>query len=455
MNSERQHEALLKVYRVLTVCASEAPYAVDEQGLFQAACNMLVRFGLFRLAWFGYAGENVQRIAQPIAWAGGEQGFLEDLKLALNQNDYEDPASVCLRTGDVCWIKDLAANQDLGPIRPALVRCGYTSVLSVPVMSNGDSYGALTLYYNDPEEYGQDVVSVLKEKILQMQRVFGGRSANPRPRSEEIEADLRGLVDALPITVGLLNTNGMLIHLNRRLVDTTGYNLEDHIFRNAVLKYVHPDDVARMFEVSAQGYAQGAAFEIELRHLRKDNRYHWVLVNVAPIRDEEGRIVRWCTTGTDIQQLKQTEEKLRQSEADLRQILDLAPQHVYVLGADPGGTRLYANQAALDYFGLSFEEWRAHDLRKLFHPDDWERASGGTQSQVADGLPHEVEIRLRGKDGKYRWFLSRRNPLRDELGRLTRWYTAATDIEDRKAAERRLAGRKCNAARRDRQGIDV
>ena len=60
------------------------------------------------------------------------------------------------------------------------------------------------------------------------------------------------------------------------------------------------------------------------------------------------------------------------------------------------------------------------------------------QSPNAAGLPHEVETRLRGKDGKYRWFLFHRNPLRDEHGRLTRWYVAATDIEDRKAAEQRL-----------------
>ena len=131
-------------------------------------------------------------------------------------------------------------------------------------------------------------------------------------------------------------------------------------------------------------------------------------------------------------------KKIRQSESELRQILDFAPQHVYVLGPDPSSTRLYANQAALDYHGLTFEEWRTCDLRKLFHPDDWERTMSEAQSPIAAGLPHEVEIRLRGKDGKYRWFLSRRNPLRDEHGRLTRWYVAATDIEDRKAAEQRL-----------------
>ena len=96
------------------------------------------------------------------------------------------------------------------------------------------------------------------------------------------------------------------------------------------------------------------------------------------------------------------------------------------------------NQAALDYLGLTADEWRTCDRRKLFHPDDWERARREAQSKFAAGLPHEVESRLLGKDGKYRWFLRRWNPLRDEHGRLTRWYVAGTDIEDRKAAEQRL-----------------
>ena len=129
---------------------------------------------------------------------------------------------------------------------------------------------------------------------------------------------------------------------------------------------------------------------------------------------------------------------LHQNESELQQIFDFAPQHVYVFGPDPSSMRLFVNQAALDYHGLTFEEWRTCDLRKLFHPDDWERTMSEAQSPNAAGLPHEVEIRLRGKDGKYRWFLSRRNPLRDEHGRLARWYVAATDIEDRKAAEQRL-----------------
>ena len=94
---------------------------------------------------------------------------------------------------------------------------------------------------------------------------------------------------------------------------------------------------------------------------------------------------------------------LRQSESELRQSLDFAPQHVYVLGRS-SSMRLYVNQAALDYHGLAFEEWRTCDLRKLFHPDDWERSQSGAQGEIAAGIAHEVEIRLRRKDGKIAGF---------------------------------------------------
>ena len=135
---------------------------------------------------------------------------------------------------------------------------------------------------------------------------------------------------------------------------------------------------------------------------------------------------------------KQAEDEIRQSEIELRQILDFAPQHVAVLGNDLNRTLLYANQAVLDYYGLTLDEWRSSDRRKYYHPDDWERLTSETQSKFLSGLPHEYEARSMGKDGKYRWFLFRWNPLRDEQGQVKRWYIIATDIDDRKQAEQRL-----------------
>jgi PAS domain S-box-containing protein len=200
---------------------------------------------------------------------------------------------------------------------------------------------------------------------------------------------------------------------------------------------VHPDDRDFVRQAHEQAINEKTDFNLEHRLLMPDGAVKYVHVMGRALQTSSGDL-EFVGAGTDITAAKLAEEKIRQSESELRQILDFAPQHVYVLGPDPDTTRLYVNQAALDYLGLTADEWRICDGRKFFHPDDWERATREAESRFAAGLPHEVEVRLLGKDGKYRWFLRRWNPLRDEHGRLTRWYVAGTDIEDRKAAEQRL-----------------
>ncbi len=102
--------------------------------------------------------------------------------------------------------------------------------------------------------------------------------------------------------------------------------------------------------------------------------------------------------------------------------------------------RIYVNRVALEYTGLSIEEMLTENFRaRIFHPEDMERLTQeARQNAFLKGLPFEIERRIRGKDGKYRWYLMRHNPVLDEQGRLVRWYATGTDIEDRKVAEQRL-----------------
>jgi len=151
-------------------------------------------------------------------------------------------------------------------------------------------------------------------------------------------------------------------------------------------------------------------------------------------------------TVIDVTERKRAEEELRRSEMELRQILDLAPQHIVVYG--PNGERLYANRVALDYLGLSLEEWRQFPgPGNYVHPDDTERLDGLFGRAVARASADELELRTRKNDGSFRWFLVRFNPLRDEQGKISRWFIAGTDIEDRKQAEDRL--RRENVALRE------
>jgi PAS domain S-box-containing protein len=136
----------------------------------------------------------------------------------------------------------------------------------------------------------------------------------------------------------------------------------------------------------------------------------------------------------------------REQELELRQILDLAPQLIAVYG--PNRERLYANRVFLDYVGFSLEEWRQSLGRgRYLHPDDIEQISAFFDRAIARGSAGELESRLRKRDGTYRWFLARYNPLRDEQGQITRWYITATDIDDRKQAEDAL--RRENVALRE------
>ena len=120
---------------------------------------------------------------------------------------------------------------------------------------------------------------------------------------------------------------------------------------------------------------------------------------------------------------------LRTSEEELRQILDLTPQLLAVLG--PGRERLYANRTTLAYLGFSLDDWRRGTIDSNVHPDDVERREMYADRALSNGLAYELEVRLRKYDGSYRWFLARNNPLHDEQGQVIRWYVAYTDIEDR------------------------
>jgi len=154
------------------------------------------------------------------------------------------------------------------------------------------------------------------------------------------------------------------------------------------------------------------------------------------LRDPEGRVLKFAGTTTDIDDQKRAEEKIRQSEKEARQLLDLSPLHISEFG--PDGSRLYTNRASLDYFGLTLEEWQDADLHRLLHPQDAEIVTKDLPGKLQSGSPFEYEARLKRKDGVYRWFHYRFSPVSDQEGRTTRWYTAGTEIEELKLAGQRL-----------------
>jgi formate hydrogenlyase transcriptional activator len=140
------------------------------------------------------------------------------------------------------------------------------------------------------------------------------------------------------------------------------------------------------------------------------------------------------------EEIRNSEAKLQQDERELRQLIDFLPQHVVVMDKD--GTLLQANKRLLDYLGFTLEQMKASGIderiRRDVHPEDLERFEKQLSAGLSKRRPFEMEKRLRGKDGRYRWFLIRCNPLLNENGGVVRWFGTGTDIEDHKQAENRL-----------------
>src|SRR5258707_5312306 len=139
--------------------------------------------------------------------------------------------------------------------------------------------------------------------------------------------------------------------------------------------------------------------------------------------------------------LRSALDTIRKSEEELRRMIDAVAQTIIVL--NPDGRAIFANRVALEYTGLSLDDVRADDFReRVFHPDDIQRVRETREKGLSGTVPFENEQRALGKDGKYRWFLIRYNPLLDERGSVLRWYATGTDIQDRKQTETLYAAEK-------------
>ena len=252
----------------------------------------------------------------------------------------------------------------------------------------------------------------------------------------ESEHESRLIVDSIPGMIAVLDTSGELERVSQPLLDYFGRSHEE-LRQWAVDDTIHPDDRPAYLQAFGRSFAAGDPFEYEaVRTRRFDGVYRWLNMRGLPLRDRQGHIVRWYFLLTEIDDKKRAEDKIRQSEKEARQLLDLSPLHITELG--PDGARLYTNRASLDYYGITLEEWKDAGLQQVLHPQDAEIVTRDLPLKLQSGLPFEYEARLRRKDGQYRWFHYRLSPVSDEEGRITRWYAAGTDIDDRKLAEQRL-----------------
>src|SRR5712672_2723781 len=218
------------------------------------------------------------------------------------------------------------------------------------------------------------------------------------------------------------------------------------------LERVHPEDRPQI-EQSARMEASGKEW------LDSQNDFRIILPNGAikhlhsvahPVRDDSGEITEVVGTVMDVtepwkarteleqafEQIKQRTEAARRSEKELRDVVNTVPAHVW--STSPEGQVDFVNDRWLQFTGLALDEAFGWKWEAVLHPDDRTRVVSDWHTAVKNGQAMESETRVRRADGEYCWWFIRNVPLREETGKLVRWYGTAIDIEDRKRAEQAL-----------------
>src|SRR5207245_4935273 len=117
------------------------------------------------------------------------------------------------------------------------------------------------------------------------------------------------------------------------LLDFTGLTLEDVVAEDFRTRFFHPEDVEQLHNERAKALARGLPFENEQRARRLDGQYRWMLIHYNPFRDEQGRVVRWYATGTDIHDRKEAEERTRKENLALREEIDRSSMFEEIIGS--------------------------------------------------------------------------------------------------------------------------
>jgi PAS domain S-box-containing protein len=349
--------------------------------------------------------------------------------------------------GERVIVRDIATDPLWANYRAAAEPFGLAACWSTPIIdSEGRVLGTFAMYYGEPRTpTPADIELTETATLLSANIITRARAASAlRERTEsaerlaaalrEREQELRSSQERLHAALDASSTSTWQWDMSTNAVDC-----DEGLFRlfgvdpaaasgsfDLFVSRIHPDDRERVIAAAQRCAAEGVDLDEEFRIARPDGSIRWAVDKGKVIFGEGGKPQYLIGACVDV-----TERRMR--EEQFRALAESIPQLAWM--ADAEGSIYWYNQRWYDYTGTTPAEMRGWGWTSVQHPDHIARVVSRIQKSWDTGEPWEDAFPLRSRDGQYRWFLSRAQPIRDADGKIVRWFGTNTDINELREAE--------------------
>jgi PAS domain S-box-containing protein len=258
------------------------------------------------------------------------------------------------------------------------------------------------------------------------------RDVTERKRAEEIRVRLAAIVESSDDAIVSKTLEGVIRSWNAGAEHLFGYTREEAVGQPITL--IIPPELHQEEQEILSRLRRGQRIEhFETVRMAKDGRRLNISLTVSPLRDEEGNIIGASKVARNVTEARRAEAALRESDEKLRLLADTIPQLAWM--ARPDGHIFWYNRRWYDYTGTNPEQMQGWGWQSVHDPNVLPSVLERWRGSIASGTPFDMVFPLRGADGRFRPFLTRINPLRNDQGRILYWCGTNTDISEQKRAE--------------------
>ena len=301
---QRAEEHLARINRVLRTLglANQALVrALDEFGLLQAFCSVIVEQGAFLGAWVGFGEDDPTSMIRPVAWAGPLGGYLEEISLSWRDPDRgsEGPAGTSIREGRTALSTDVAVDATLA-WRAEMLERGFGAVVALPLKVDDVAFGTLVIYAGDPKAFGPDEIGLLEE--LASDLAYGVNALRTRAAAARGEAERRRLAVAVEQSadaVVITDVAARIEYVNPAFERSTGYTLDEVLGQNP--RILKSGEHGQAFYAAMWAtLSSGTSFVGDLTNWRKDGSLFQEEAVISPIHDDAGTITSFVAVKRDV-----------------------------------------------------------------------------------------------------------------------------------------------------------